>query len=277
VKGGDDMRFGIVGGDMRFVHLADMMKEERRPAAGFLQEGAGGGRYPLERLAGCDCIVSNWPMRWPLSDRELSTAEIMENIAPGTVMLLCGPDFPRDRRWDLQYVNLWSDEVLLQENAYLTAEGAVAAVLRRTDCRLKDADCLVVGYGRIGRALTDILCRLEARVTVASRGTAKHSRVTACGARPVTLRQLDSCIGDMHLIFSTPPSLVLDRRLLEKTSMDALIVDLASPPYGVDLSAAHALGRHAWREPGLPGRYCPQSAARVLYNAICRWEENADE
>ena len=50
----------------------------------------------------------------------------------------------------------------------------------------------------------------------------------------------------------------------------ALIIDLASLPCGVDLRAAWALGLRAWREPGLPGRHCPESAAAALYRAMRR-------
>ena len=71
-------------------------------------------------------------------------------------------------------------------------------------------------------------------------------------------------------MFSTPPARVLGRAELEHADRDALIVDLASPPYGVDLEAAQALNLRAWREPKLPGRYCPYSAARALMRAIFR-------
>ena len=77
----------------------------------------------------------------------------------------------------------------------------------------------------------------------------------------------------MNIIFSTPPVMVVDRRMLEKIDPDTLIVDLASPPYGVDVEAACELGLKAWREPNLPGRYCPLSAARAVYHAVLRWEE----
>ena len=40
-----------------------------------------------------------------------------------------------------------------------------------------------------------------------------------------------------------------------------------------DLEAAQAYGLKAVRESGLPGRYCPLSAARALYHAVVRWEE----
>jgi len=49
-----------------------------------------------------------------------------------------------------------------------------------------------------------------------------------------------------------------------------MLIDLASPPYGIDLRAAWNRGLRAWREPGLPGRYCPQSAAEAILNALDR-------
>lgn len=267
------MRYGIVGGDLRFAHLAEMLREDGHMAAGFLHEKAGGGCYLLERLKKCDCIISNWPMKWPLTEQRISESDIMDNIASGSVLLLCGPQFPSERRWDLQYVNLWQDEILLQENAYLTAEGAVAAVMSRMNGRLGDARCLVVGYGRIGRALTEILINLGAKVSVATRSKAKFSRISESGADAVEMKELSDALEDKQVIFSTPPSMVIGKNMLDRVRRDALIVDLASPPYGVDVDAAAAMGIKAWREPNLPGRYCPLSAARVLYNAVLRWEE----
>lgn len=267
------MRYGIVGGDMRFAHLAEMLREEGRMAAGFLHDKVGGGCYLLEQLGKCDCIIANWPMKWPLTEREISERDIMENIASGSVMLLCGPQFPSEKRWDLQYVNLWEDEILLQENAYLTAEGAAAAVISRMSGSLRDVQCLVIGYGRIGRALTEILINLGANVTVATRGNAKFCRIQESGAAAIDLKDLDQALANAQVIFSTPPSMVIGKNLLYKLRSDALIVDLSSPPYGVDVDAAQAMGIKAWREPNLPGRYCPLSAARVLFNAVMRWEE----
>ena len=51
---------------------------------------------------------------------------------------------------------------------------------------------------------------------------------------------------------------------------EALVIDLSSPPYGVDLAACHAQWINAWREPGLPGRYCPRSAGRAMLDALAR-------
>ena len=267
------MRYAILGGDRRFAHLAQLLRENGRFAAAFLQEKAGGEARPLETLGKFDCIISNWPMKWPLSETEPNEEEILSQIAPGSMLLLCGPKFPAKKRWDLQYINLWKDEILLQENAWLTAEAAVASVLRSDLKSLTGVNALVIGCGRIGRALMEILLNLGANVTVMSGSQDKRSRAEESGAKAVSMKELIHALPAQKLIFSTPPSMILDERMLRSAAKDALVIDLASPPYGVDLNAAQKLQLNVRREPGLPGRYCPQSAARVLYNAVIRWEE----
>ena len=267
------MRYAVIGGDARFAHLTAMLNESGREAVGFLQEKAGGEHLDLRALEAFSCIVSNWPMRWPLSDREIDEVEIMEHIAPGSVLLLCGPKFPQRRRWDLQYVNLWEDEQLLRENAYLTAEAAVAAAMRRTQLAMAGLRCAVIGYGRIGRSLTEILLNLGAKVTVISGRVAKRAAAREAGAETAVLTDVASALPGQDVIFSTPPATVIDESALRSVDADALLMDLASPPYGFDLDAARALNLRASREPGLPGRYCPLSAARALRSAILRWEE----
>lgn len=267
------MRYAIVGGDLRFAHLARMLKESGREAAGFLHETAGGDALPLEELKNYDLIIMNWPMRWPLSGQEVTEEEILHNISAGTIMLLCGPKFPDEHRADLQYYDLWKDPLLLKENAWLTAEAAVGSAMARLQTAITGLWCMVVGYGRIGRALTEILTGLNAQVTVMTGTASKLSLVEAAGAAGALYSDMQRYLPGQKLIFSTPPALVIDESRLKLVDPDALIIDLASPPFGVDMEAAQAIGLHVVRESGLPGRWCPLSAARAIYNAVVRWEE----
>ena len=270
------MRYAILGGDLRFVYLKQMLNESGRQAAGFLQELAGEPGLALKELAGHSCIISNWPLKWPLSDAETGEEEILSYIAPGSALLLCGPQFPERRRWDLQYVNLWQDEALLRENAWLTAEAAVAAAVQHTGRSMEGLPCMVVGCGRIGGALLEILMNLGAKVILVSGRENKRRHARDSGAEAVDLKGLHAALPGQKLIFSTPPAMVLDHVALRHVPADAHIIDLASPPYGVDLQAAREMGIAAVREPGLPGRHCPRAAARALHSAILRWEEEQE-
>ena len=135
---------------------------------------------------------------------------------------------------------------------------------------LSDRRCLVLGYGRIARALTRALLGMRAPVTVCARRANSRALAKDVGASVCSFEGLAPLIGSFDVIFNTVPAEVLDEELLAGVSSRTQLIDLASPPYGVDLEAAQALNLRAWREPKLPGRYCPYSAARALMRAIFR-------
>lgn len=138
---------------------------------------------------------------------------------------------------------------------------------------MRGARCAVIGFGRIGRALTELLVELGAETAVVSGSPEKRSGIEAAGGRAYTREEMQAAIHGRDFIFSTPPAQVLGKEALSAADADARIIDLASPPYGVDLDAARLLNLRAWRESGLPGRYCPLSAAQAILNAVRRWEE----
>ncbi len=61
--------------------------------------------------------------------------------------------------------------------------------------------------------------------------------------RAIHLRELPDEIGQFPLIVNSTSSLVLTRDLLERTHENVVIIDLCSPPGGVDFDAAQELGR----------------------------------
>ena len=261
------MEYVIIGGDARFDWLARLLRR-RRARVGTL------GREPvqgvpalgMEALEGAERVVVNCPPRVPGAGIRLEA--ILAALPANARVFACGPAHPDA---DDRVVDLWADEALLLDNARLTAEGAVAAAMRASEAALWNMRCMVVGWGRIGRALTELLGGLGAKVTVASRSEAGRNRAVERGAESVPTEQIAEALPGHGLVFNTAPGMVLDAGTLEQADSDALIVGRASPPYGVDLRAAWALGLRAWREPALPGRYCPRSAARALLDAMDRY------
>ena len=265
------MDYAVIGGDARFAYLTRMLMSagwDARAVNGDSSETPGVARAGLDALAGARNAVLNWP----IPDGE----EILRRLAPGSRAFFCGPGAPGPAPEGVECVNLWRDERLLLENAWLTAEGAISSAMRAGRASIRDCQCLVIGWGRIGRALTEMLVGLNARVTVASRSPKGRSNAIERGAESVSTCDLAAALPGKQIVFSTPPARVLGAEELRRAEPDAMILDLASPPYGVDLDAAWALGLRAWREPGLPGRYCPFSAARALMRAILRAEAEID-
>ena len=262
------MEVAIIGGDLRFAYLTQLLRDHGLDARAVALERAelpGLCRDKLDAIGEAEYLVLNSPVRPTLAPRPVDLESVLAQAGQGARLIFAGPEpapaLPTDSfsSWDLSI-----NETFLRQNAGLTAEAALVAAAAKMPDSLADVRTLVIGWGRIGRALTERLVALGGAVTVASRSARSRSQAQARGASAIDTARLVEVLDAVDLIFSTPPALVLDAELLARIPAGAYIVDLASPPYGVDLEAANALGLNAWREPGLPGRYCPRSAARVL-------------
>lgn len=266
------MDFVIISGDARFGWLARLLRERGEGVGTLFRENVDGvPAVDVSALARAKRAVVNVPPR--LTGGSLSMEELLALLPEDAAVYACGPGHPAG---DGRVVDLWADEDLILENAELTAEGALASAMRASDTALRNMCCLVIGWGRIGRALTELLVGLDARVTVASRSETGRNRAVERGAEAVPTEEIAGILPGHRLIFNTAPGMVLDAVALGHCDRDAMIIDLASPPFGVDLFAAWDLGLRAWREPALPGRYCPRSAAQALLNAIDRSERGGD-
>ena len=266
------MDYAILGGDARNAYLTRMLCAngcDARWIDGFDCGVPGVPRGVREELGEARAAVLNWP--YP------GDGEILSQLPSGAQVYFCGPATPEGISRRLRSVNLWADEQLLAENAWLTAEGAISAAMAAGDASLRECACMVIGWGRIGRALTEMLVGLSARVTVASRAERSRRQAQERGARAVETAALSGALSGKRLIFSTPPFPVLQEAELARAGREACIIDLASPPYGVDVEAAHRLGLRAWREPGLPGRYCPESAALAIAAAFQELRKGGNE
>jgi dipicolinate synthase subunit A len=84
-------------------------------------------------------------------------------------------------------------------------------------------------------------------------------------------------LANADVIFNTIPVPVLTGEVLDRVSPNALIIDLASAPGGVDFKKAESMGIKAVLAPGLPGKVAPKTAGRILAKVIIRllYEEMA--
>lgn len=261
------MDYVVIGGDERYAQLARLLKRRGKRVGLWGREPVPGSPAVEDgELEASGCLIAGCPAR--VKNGLLSPEMLLERMGGGAKLALCGPKHPAME--DDRVIDLWSDEALIRENAGLTAEGAISAAMRASTRAMCDMRCLVIGWGRIGRSLTERLAALNAAVTVASRRPQGRNGAVERGAEAVDTRVIADTISGFDLIFNTVPELVLGEEALGRVDRDAMIIDLASPPYGVDLSAAWKLGLRAWREPGLPGRYCPESAAMALLRSMVR-------
>lgn len=154
--------------------------------------------------------------------------------------------------------------------AEATAEGALAEAIRLSGGLLHGASALIVGYGRIGRALAWRLTALGASVTVMNRGEERADQARGHGFTVADWSQLTAAAAASDFIFNTVPAPVLQRPRLQWIRPDAVIIDLASAPGGTDFSACAELGLKAVLATGLPGRYAPDHCGSVMADVYAK-------
>ena len=156
------------------------------------------------------------------------------------------------------------------ENAIAVAEGTLAEAMKRSDRNLYKSFCVVMGYGRCGSTLVSYLKRMGCYVAVYEREEALSARAALLADEVIMKDRVPLYLEQADYIFNTIPAMVLPKALLEYVPKNALILDLASSPGGVDFEAAKEKGIQAVLLPGLPGTYAPKSSAQILGEMIKR-------
>lgn len=160
------------------------------------------------------------------------------------------------------------DEPITLYNAVSTAEGAILEALLHKGTNLHMSHALVLGYGRCGKVIADRLKGLHACVTVCANDANELALACALGFETMHLSNLCRKICCYEYIFNTIPARVLNRKCLEKTAPDAIIIDIASNKTGADYESAGQFGVNIRFCPGLPGKYAGESCAKYLTDYV---------
>lgn len=167
-----------------------------------------------------------------------------------------------------EIVDYFEDESLQILNAIPTAEGAVAIAMDLLPITLHSARCLVVGFGRVAKALTKVLAALGAYVTVMARKQSDFAFCELYGYRTAKFSELDFGNEDYDVIFNTVPEKIFTEHVLSRISSKTVIIDLASRPGGVDFEAASSLGLTVNWALSLPGKVAPVTAGKIIAKSI---------
>lgn len=168
-------------------------------------------------------------------------------------------------------------EELAELNAVPTAEGCLALLLEHRARTIWGSRMLVVGYGRIGRALAQRLRALGAQVTVAARRAGTRACAQADGCRAVGISALRQEAAKTDCIINTVPALVLTEEVLSGAGAGALVVDLASEPGGTDFAAAKARGIQALHALSLPAKFAPETAGELVGSVVLQMLKEREE
>lgn len=158
-------------------------------------------------------------------------------------------------------------EAFLLENAYLTSEGAIAVLKENSENSIYNSSILITGYGRIAQALHKALAAMGARVTVCCRSDKDKTSAHFNGADVIDFSELKNK-NDFSVIFNTVPHLVFTKAELDMVNENALLIDLASFPGGVDTLYAKSKGINYINGKKLPSKYSKISAGELIGKTV---------
>ena len=268
--------FGLIGGDRRQAELAGLLGSDGHSVLTYgLRQWKAANPVSMEEALGADVVVLPLPLcrgEGVLNCEEgpVPTLELFRRLRPEQ-RVLAGQVQPEQRREAASCGMILEDYFLREEltvaNAAATAEAAVQVAMEHMDRSLLGMECLVLGYGRIGKLLSHRLRGMGAQVTATARKPEDLAWIKAYGLPGLKTAELDGKLKEFGVVFNTIPSMILDQTLLAQLPKDCLCVDLASRQ-GIDLAAAERMGLQTVWARSLPGRLLPRTAAEAIRDAV---------
>jgi dipicolinate synthase subunit A len=153
-------------------------------------------------------------------------------------------------------------------NAIPTAEGAIQIAMEELPITIHGSTTLVMGLGKCGLTLAWRLRALGSDVYGVTRASDAIAKAQDLGIHTISYEDLPAYLPKFDIIYNSVPSLVLPVERLRYIKEDALIIDLASAPGGVDFEAAKQMGIKAMLCLGLPGKVAPRTAGQILGRVV---------
>lgn len=246
--------------------IAVMGNDARQQAAATALIAAGAQLIESPQAAQAEVIVLPMPVHADFAGLPL----LLRQIKPGTILLggRIAPEvyqLPRTQRTEL--IDYYLRPELAEWNAIPTAEGCIGVLMEHNKRTLWKQKVLVIGFGKVGRALAVRLTALGAAVTVAARSPAQRALAESLGCGAVPLDDLNRPM-DYPMVVNTVPAMLLAEPQLKMLPSNSIIVDLASKPGGTDFAAAKALGHDAIHALALPAKCAPITAGQFLAQTV---------
>lgn len=277
------MNFLIVGGDGRSVELANI----------FSGKGYNVYTYGMEKAEGClaeniqnldeavsKCEVIIGPIPFSKEANKVNSSYTEEPIEIENLFSKITPDkklffgaLNKNSRelaekYNIKYFDYHRDESYQILNSIPTVEGAVALMVSETERTVFGCNLLILGYGRLGKLLSEYAKAMGANVYVEARKQADLTWIKSKGMLDVNLDKLGDYIDKMDIVVNTVPALLLDSSKLDLVKKDVFILDLASLPGGVDFAYAKAKSIKTIHALGIPGKIAAKSAAGYIFDTI---------
>ena len=271
-------RIFVCGGDIRSVYMAQHLKDKGFEVSLF---GHGENDDDFSDITRADTVILGLPafrdkaVNMPCVDRRILVDDLIAGCK--SCSLLAGGRFTPEELQKITNAGIdcfdYSDDENFQiMNALYTAEGTIAYLISNTSLSVIDMKILITGYGRISKALCNLLTSWPCRVSVYARKDADRSM---CLCRGFNVLESLAELSGFDVIINTVPADIFTEDALETIKTGGVIMDLSQRPGYVNKELCRKHGIKLMYLPGIPLTGAPQSAGIAAAKAVeCYTEGN---
>ena len=265
------MLFGIIGGDRRQEELLALLRRD-----GYTVAACGvAGEMDWDAAVAAEVVILPLPLckegdTLNIEGPRRGAGALFRQLRRDQ-LILAGQVKPAQAalaaELDLKLVDYFRREELTVANAAATAEGTVQVILEYLERSLLGSQCLILGYGRIGKLVSCRLAALGAQTTIAARRPESRAWAEAYGHKALDIGHLKGELDHFDVVVNTVPAPVFGEMHLRELKPGCLCVDVASVR-GIDLPAAENLGLpNVWAR-ALPGKLMPETAGKIIRDTV---------
>lgn len=276
----------IIGGDLRIVKLAELLAKDNFKIKTYAIEEAE-ELNKIQKIEKCKTLdetienaeivigpiplsSNNIQINTPFSKKNITLEELAKKIK--NKKFIAGNikkefyEYNKDNSSEI--IDLLEKEELTILNTISTAEGAIQIAMEETIKTLHSSNILILGFGRVGKTLANMLKGIGANVYCEARKNEDLAWIKTYGYEPITLDNLNENLNKFDIIMNTIPSLILKEKEIKYLKKDCLLIDLASSPGGIDIKEAKEKGIKTIWALALPGKVAPLTSAEFIRDTI---------
>ncbi len=279
-------KFLILGGDLRSVHLANMLGEEGNKIYTYaLEKNTQILENKLiekcnslnEGIEKAEIIIAPIPLtkdgkniNTPLSKETIQIDDLLKYNKQKTFISGSIKEEIKSKLEHkyLQVIDLMEREELAILNTIATAEGTIEVAIKNTETILQGSKILILGFGRVAKIVANKFKSLSTNVTCCARKVQDLAWIEAYGYLALDINEMLYYLKDYDIIINTVPEIIIREKELKHMKPNVLLIDLASVPGGIDGEAARNMGlKYIWAL-ALPGKVASRSTAKFIKETI---------
>ena len=279
-------RYLVLGGDLRNIKLAGMLADDGNRVYSFGQDRSDeildDGRIEKctslkTAMEKAQVIIGPVPfssnedfINAPFAHDKIMIDDLMKTNK-GKIFISGSIKDDLKKKLDEKYmevIDIMKRDDLAILNTIATAEGTIEVAIKNTDKILQGSRVLILGFGRVGKIVANKFSKMSALVTCAARKVSDLAWIKAYGYNSLNINDMLYDLKEFDIIINTVPQTILRERELKHIDAEALLIDLASSPGGIDGKMAKSMGLNFIWALALPGRIAPSSSAKFIKDTV---------